>query len=139
MNWLISGGTQIPNYVWRCGACGRPYEGYRKVDERHESPVCCGKQTQLVIMATMVRPDIHAYQSPIDGRAIESRKQRSEDFKRNGCRPWEGLDAEKQNAAQQTKYIEEKKEARLDKDAHEAYYELSPSKRDALKWLTERS
>ena len=30
-------------------------------------------------------PDLPAYRSPIDGRAIDGRKQRREDLKRHGC------------------------------------------------------
>ncbi len=90
-------------------------------------------------MATMVRPDIPAYQSPIDGRTIESRKQRTEDLKRNGSRPWEGLEQEKKEASRHIQYEEQKKEKILDRVAHEAFAELSPSKQDALRWPTEHS
>lgn len=99
----------------------------------------CGTQARLVIVAPMIRPDIPAYQSPIDGRAIESRRQRTEDFKRNNSRPWEGMEQEKKEAARHQQYADQKEEKVLDKVANEAYHELPPSKRDALKWLTEHS
>jgi hypothetical protein len=76
--------------------------------------------------------EIPAYQSPIDGRVIESRTQRREDMKRNQCRPWEGKQQELNEAQRHRGYAEQ----HLDRTLHEAtarsFYEMPPSKRRIL-------
>ena len=89
----------MPLYQYACPACGREAAAYRHVDQRHDGPDCCGKGMEKVLIPPTVRPDIQPYQSPIDGRCVGSRRERIEDLKRNGCRPWEGMEAEKQHAA----------------------------------------
>ena len=37
----------------------------------------------------MISPDLEAYESPVDGRVVDGRKQRREDLARSGCRPYE--------------------------------------------------
>lgn len=78
----------MPIYEFRCATCGgRPTTAYRKIDERHDGPLCaCGEAMQLQISAPYVAPDYAGYTSPIDGRWIEGRKAHAEDLKRNGCR-----------------------------------------------------
>lgn len=90
----------------------------------------------IVICAPMISPDITGYASPIDGRPIESRRQRTEDFKRNRSRPWEGLEQEKKEAARALGYQEQKEEKVLDRVANETFHQLPPASR---KWLTEHS
>lgn len=53
-------------------------------EKRNPSPFIIGNMTP--------------YQSPIDGRWINSREQRKEDLKRSGSRPYEGLEVEKREA-----------------------------------------
>lgn len=79
--------------------------------------------------APTVRGDLPAYQSPIDGKCIEGRAQRRNDLARAGCRPWEGLEAEKKEAARQRQYQEQRNEAKLTEAVWRSYYELSPEKR----------
>ena len=67
----------------------------------------------------MVIGDIPAYQSPIDGHWVESRAQRREDLKRNGCRPYEGLEQEKKEAARIQQYQTQQMDARLERSAGE--------------------
>lgn len=40
-----------------------------------------------------------SYQSPVTGKWIDTPSQRRNDLARNGCRPWEGMESEKNNAA----------------------------------------
>lgn len=54
----------------------------------------CAGIGQKVILPPMVRGDLPAYESPIDGRLIEGRRARMEDLRRNNCRPYE--DGEKE-------------------------------------------
>jgi hypothetical protein len=83
--------------------------------------------------APVVMGDLPAYQSPIDGRTVEGRKQRRDDLARNHSRPWEGLEAEKKEAARQKAEIERKADAKLNESAWRAWYELSPDKRKILR------
>ena len=83
--------------------------------------------------APMVIADLPAYQSPIDGRTIEGRKQRRDDLARNHARPWEGLAEEKKEANRHKAEIERKAEARLDESVWRAWHEMSPDKRKILR------
>ncbi len=42
----------------------------------------------------MIAPDFYEYESPIDGAPVIGRKQRREDLKRHGCRPYEAGEKE---------------------------------------------
>lgn len=75
----------MPFYTFRC-ACGTKDLRFAKIAERDNPQSCsCGQPMQRIIEAPFVRPEIPAYQSPIDGRWINSRAQRAEDLKRNNC------------------------------------------------------
>lgn len=125
----------MPIYQAMCD-CGKVEDYYQTVEGRHTTPWCCGRAMHKVILSpAMVAADIPSYRSPIDGRWIDGRKQRAEDLKRSGSRPWEGLAEESKEAIKQEKYQEQKLDASLTKAASEAYHQLSPSKRDALKGL----
>lgn len=123
----------MPIYEAMC-ECGHGEDYYATVDERHVTPWCCGKPMHKVILsASMVAGDLPSYTSPIDGKWVDGRRQRNEDLKRAGCRPWEGLDQEKKEAAKQEKYAEAKLDASLTKSVSETFYQLPPSKREILK------
>jgi hypothetical protein len=124
----------MPIYEAMCDGCGKSEDYYQAVETRHITPWCCGKSMRKVILsASMVQGDLPSYTSPIDGKWIDGRKQRAEDLKRNGCRPWEGLDQEKKEAAKQVKYADEKLDASLTKTAAETFHQLPLSKRNILK------
>ncbi len=76
--------------------------------------------------------DLPGYQSEATGLWVEGRRQRREDLKRSGCRPWEGLQQEKQEAARQQRYADERLDAALTRTASEAFYQLPPEKRRIL-------
>lgn len=78
-------------------------------------------------------PDTEGYLSPTTGKWIEGRKARRDDLARSGARPWEGLAAEKQEAARQKAYIEQKQDKAIEKAAWQAYYAMSPEKRRKLR------
>ena len=50
-------------------------------------------------------PDTPGYVSPVTGLWVEGRKQRKADLERSGARPWEGLEAEKKEAARMKEYV----------------------------------
>jgi len=72
-------------------------------------------------LSAAVWDDLPAYTSPIDGRLIDGRRQRREDLKRHGCRPYEGREQELKEANK----VQAENERRLDqlaeKMAHRAW------------------
>lgn len=72
------------------------------------------------IVAPMVVGDLPGYLSQT-GAWVEGRAQRREDLKRSGCRPWEGLEQEKKEAARRQSYIDAKADAALERSAGEVY------------------
>lgn len=75
----------MPLYTFKC-VCGQRDLRFAKIAQRDDPQSCsCGQPMQRIIEAPFVRPEIPAYQSPIDGRWIDSRAQRQEDLKRNNC------------------------------------------------------
>jgi len=73
-----------------------------------------------------------AYQSPISGKWIDTPSQRRDDLRRNGCRPWEGMAQEKQEAKRRTAYLEQSNEKALDHAVRETWQHLPDSKKAAL-------
>lgn len=53
-------------------------------------------------------PDIEPYTSPVDGRVINSRRQRADDLKRTQSRPWEGREVEEREARRHIAESEER-------------------------------
>lgn len=65
------------------------------------------------VYAAFLKPEITPYQSPVDGTWIDSRAQRTEDLKRNGCQEWHpDIKAE---VAQNRKAVEDRAFAEVDK------------------------
>ena len=97
-----------------CLQCGKYHEYVRSISNCFDTPLCCGVKTDKRIMTASyaVNVDIPAYQSPATNKWITSRKERNEDLKRSGCRPWEGLETEKQEAAK----VKQEADAHLDKE-----------------------
>ena len=84
-----------PLYEWSCPKCGKREDGFRTVDERHDSPLCHGARMGIVISLAHVQADLPGYESPTTGKWIEGRAARREDLKRSGARPYEGFEVEK--------------------------------------------
>lgn len=77
-------------------------------------------------------PPWDAYESPASGKMITSRKERREDMARTNSRPWEGMAVEKQEAARQKQYQEQRSDAKLHEAVSRAYYQMDPKKRREL-------
>jgi hypothetical protein len=122
----------MPVYRYGCRQCEHEEDGYRTVEERRNSPLCCGERMYIVICPAFVQDDIEPYVSPATGRIIGSKSKRRDDFKRSQTRPWEGLEAEKKEAARRRKHIEDKHDAKLTDAAYRAFHALPPSKRKVL-------
>ena len=61
-----------------------------------------------VQLAPYVLPDLPDYLSPVTDKLVSGRKQRREDLKRTGCRPYEGHASERKAAQQYRKEREQK-------------------------------
>ena len=72
-------------------------------------------------LSAAVWDDLPAYESPIDGRIIEGRRARREDFKRHGCRPYEGRQQEEKEAAKVRQADERKLDQLAERMAHTAW------------------
>jgi hypothetical protein len=123
----------MPTYQSFCLTCGAEHEYIATVKACHDTPVCCGQKTEKRIFSPpMGQVDIPAYESPASGKWITSRAERREDFKRTGCRPWEGRDQEVKERARQMKYDEVKQDAALEHTIRKTISELPKSKKDQL-------
>jgi hypothetical protein len=83
--------------------------------------------------APMIFGDLPGYESPVTGQWIEGRRARREDLKRTGCRPWEGLAAEKREAARQRAYEEIRQDRKIEEAIGKAWAGLSVEKRELLR------
>lgn len=82
--------------------------------------------------APMVLPDTPGYVSPVTGLWVEGRRQRREDLKRSGSRPWEGLEQERKEAARAKACEAAKVEKRLEEAVMTTWYAMPPDKRRRL-------
>jgi predicted nucleic acid-binding Zn ribbon protein len=120
----------MPVYESVCLNCGKYHEYIRTVSNCLDTPECCGIKTdKRILSAPMGIVDIPAYESPATGKWITSRSERKEDLKRSGCREWEGMEAEKQEAENRKKYEEEAQDKSLDHVVRQAWADLPPSKK----------
>lgn len=122
----------MPLYEWSCPKCGRREDGFRTVDERHDSPLCHGKRMGIVISLATVQGDIPGYESPTTGKWIEGRAARREDLKRSNARPYEGFAVEKREADKRKAEREAKSDAKLEKVIRSTFHQLPPAKRRSL-------
>lgn len=120
----------MPVYESACLQCGKRHEYVRPVAQFLDTPECCGAKTEKRIYTVpMSIVDIPAYESPASGKWITSRRERIEDFKRTGTRPWEGMEQEKKEAARQKAYDDAKLDAKIDHTVRKAWQELPDSKK----------
>lgn len=52
----------MPTYVWKCRVCRKRSEGYRKISERDDAPLCCEGPMTRVITPPFVKV-FNAYQT----------------------------------------------------------------------------
>lgn len=71
--------------------------------------------------APFVWDDLPAYESPIDGKPVEGRRQRRNDLARSGCRPYEGREAELKELAKAKAAQERQLDQLAEKMAHRAW------------------
>ncbi len=123
----------MPLYSYQCEKCRAVEDEFRHVDERDDSPLHCKVKMTRLILPSAVYADNWSYQSPIDGKEVRGKRARIEDMKRNNCRPWEGLEAEKQHA----KSVRDSHDAKMDKVLEagiaETLSHMDASKQNAIK------
>jgi hypothetical protein len=71
--------------------------------------------------APFVWDDLPAYESPIDGKPVDGRRQRRNDLARSGCRPYEGREQEVKEANKVKAEQDRQLDRLADKMAHEAW------------------
>jgi hypothetical protein len=129
----------MPLYTFKCGSCGSTVSEFRKINERNHLPLCAFGHSALpmprIIEAPAVQADLPGYTSPIDGRWIEGRRARAEDLKRNGCRPWEGMEAEKKEAERRANEIDHTHERAVEAAVADVYNGMSAESQRALQQL----
>ena len=110
----------MPVYEFKCSA-GHWFDRYLKLAEYDAPQTCeCGQPAARQISPPMVSVDIPAYQSPIDGRWVNSRAQRREDLARSGCVEYEPSlreHGEKQRAREDAA-LEAKMDATIESEIH---------------------
>ena len=74
-------------------------------------------------VAPIIWNDLPAYESPIDGRPVEGRRQRRNDLARSGCRPYEGREQEVKEAQRARAGQEHQLDLLAEKIAHRAWAE----------------
>jgi len=122
----------MPIYSIMCSECGHRDTMFRKIANMYDVPEHCGKPMIRLIDAPAVQTDIPPYQSPIDGRWIDSKTARREDLKRSGCRPWEGMESEKKEAQRRAEYIDTKYNEGLEGAIMHTFNNMSAEKQRTL-------
>lgn len=132
----------MPMYSFQCPCCRRVETAFRKIADRNEAPKCprCVLLSEPIDKITMrriveapaVQTDLPGYQSPIDGRWVEGRRARTEDLKRNNCRPWEGMDTERTEAIKRANEADVVFEQKAEAAVHETFNNMSVEKQRVL-------
>jgi len=130
----------MPMYTVKCPQCGRKEVMFRRIQERDSRLPTCQHgdyaiYMERIIEAPAVQTDLPGYPSPIDGRWIEGRRARTEDLKRNNCRPWEGMEAERKEAERRASEIDTKFEKTIEAGVAEVYNGMSAESQRALAHL----
>ena len=123
----------MPLYEAQCPRC-QAIEYYAEtVDRRHLTPQCpsCTMPMQKVILSAPAQQlDIapwDGYVSPASGKYITSKRERERDMAETKCRPWEGMEQEKKEAARRKEYAKQELDLAVDKAVDSAFTSLPES------------
>lgn len=126
----------MPIYTTQCAECKRKQTIFRHVAARDaELPVCHGAEMRRIVEAPAVQADLPGYTSPIDGKWIEGRRARTEDLKRNNCRPWEGMETERKEAIKRAEAADAEFGKKIETGIAEVYNGMSAESQRALAQL----
>jgi hypothetical protein len=121
----------MPIYTYKCGL-DHEFERFLNLSDYAEPQFCeCGWIGERVFTVPVIRPDLPAYQSPIDGKWVEGRAARKRDLARSGCVPYD--DGAKEEAEKDRKLADIKLEKNIEETVGREIYNMSPSKRASLK------
>lgn len=101
----------------------------RERNEMVEVPV----NSRAEPIAPTVWNDLPAYESPIDGRPVDGRRQRRNDLARTGCRPYEGFDQESKEAAKVRAEHERKLDRKVEESVHRTWHQMPEAVRRTLR------
>jgi putative FmdB family regulatory protein len=90
----------MPTYDFECKKCGKVQEGFLRLSEWGNNPVCCGEKTSVKLVPVNIQPDNTCYKSMLTGEMITSRNKHRSHLKEHGCievgdqkqpepKPWE--------------------------------------------------
>lgn len=128
----------MPLHDYRCQQCLKIETRFVKIEDLGVPQIhaCVKGSAWLSVMdivylqAPRMTVDIPAYQSPVDGKVISSRRQRKEDLRRNGCVEWDSgmnQDIEREKAA-----AEASQESAVESTIDEFITKLPAVKKDRL-------
>lgn len=89
--------------------------------------------TRQESLAPTVFGDLPAYESPIDGKPVDGRRQRRNDLARTGCRPYEGFAQESKEAAKVRAEHERKLDQRVEESVHRTWHQMPEHVRRTLR------
>lgn len=78
----------MPIYSYECKICGEKWEGFRKMNDRHNEKCFCGAQA-AVVMSLTAKPVVYDYYSEGLGCHITGKKQKSKIMKKKGLEEYE--------------------------------------------------
>lgn len=84
-------------------------------------------------VAPTVWDDLPAYESPVDGRPVDGRRQRRNDLARTGSRPYEGFEQEKREADKIRAEHERKLDQRVEESVHRIWHQMPEHVRRTLR------
>ena len=94
----------MPLYLYQCRYCGKEIEQYLKVEERHQSPECCGLKMNMLFTP----PNIHgcdSFNQHYDlslGKHFESKEEKKQFLAKEGMEQLNGAYSPKESTKQQT-------------------------------------
>lgn len=117
-------------YEYRCDN-GHVFERVLKLADYNLPQTCeCGAESTKLISTPMIAPQFEAYESPIDGKVISSKKKRIDDLARNDCVPYEEGIAEE--STRRMKMEEQKLERKMENSVDEAIEKMPARQKEAL-------
>lgn len=75
----------MPYYSFKCQVCHESEDHFRKIEQRGLAPYHCQAEMTRTLSPMHIRGDLTPFRSPVDGRWIDSRRQRDEHLAREGC------------------------------------------------------
>ena len=121
----------MPTYDFGCPKCG-VFERYLPMDRYDEPQVCdCGEPSKKILSTPnfLKKREVN-YQSPIDGRPIQSEKARREDMARSGCVEYDpGV---KQDYQRRIERDEQKLDKQVDQTVEKLFDTMPARKKELL-------